>query len=208
MTKLADIKVFRNNTWRDKNETLSGSGSTILNTVNIRHHLPILLKKYNIKTMFDAPCGDGNWIKEVDLPCEYTGGDIVPEFADKCEQNGLNTTLFDIRSDSFPDVDLWLCRDCWYHLCFADIHKAIDNFKSSNIKYLLVTSHEGKGHLGDIATGGFRKLNLQEHGNFGLNDNIDSIPDTTINNMQENMLLFVNPNYLQTRQEQPGYTKA
>ena len=45
MTKLADIKVFRNNTWRDKNETLSGSGSTILNTVNIRHHLPILLKK-------------------------------------------------------------------------------------------------------------------------------------------------------------------
>ena len=140
--------------------------------------------------MFDAPCGDGNWIKEVDLPCEYIGGDIVTKFADICKDAGLNAITFDIRSDTFPNVDLWMCRACWYHLCFADIRKCIDNFKNSNIKYLLVTSHDGKSHMGDINTGGFRPLNLQEHDYFGLDAPIDQCHDVLYNNMQEKMLLF------------------
>lgn len=184
----ADVFLKASNNWSDKKETMSGSGSTIEHTSNIRRNLPKLLKEYNIKTMFDAPCGDGNWIKECDLGnTKYSGGDLVPKFV---EVNPMpNVSVFDITIDTFPVVDLWMCRACLYHLSIEDITTAIDNFKNSNIKYALITSHTGKTG-GDIVTGGFRRLNLAEYDYFGLGKPIDKFNDVLYNNMQEEMLLF------------------
>ena len=190
---MSDASVFLNNSWGDKKETLSGSGSTKNNTQNVRKHLPPLLKKYSVASLFDAPCGDGNWIQHVDLPCEYSGGDLVQEFVD-ANPPAVDVKLFDIRSDTFPSVDLWLCRACWYHLCFADIKASIDNWLNSDIKYLLVTTHEGGTYPNDIVTGGFRRLNLYEHDYFGLPDPIDQIPDVVYGGLRETLLLFQNPN--------------
>ena len=186
---MTNAQLFLNNSWADKSETMSGSGSTLANTKAVREHLPLLLEKYNIESMFDAPCGDGNWIQHVDLTCAYTGGDLVQKFVDA---NPLQSVVFDITLDTFPAVDLWMCRACLYHLSNAEIQLAIDNFKQSNIKYALITSHTGNSG-GDIRTGSFRVLNLEEHNYFGLDAPIDQIPDVLFNNMQENLLLFVNP---------------
>src|SRR5205814_6690533 len=58
-----------------------------------------------------------------------------------------------------PQVDLILCRECLYHLSFADIYAAISNFKQSGSKYLLATHVAGIRRNIDILTGGCRLLN-------------------------------------------------
>jgi hypothetical protein len=71
--------IYKTNYW-SSNESYSGKGSQINTTINIRKALPKLFKKYKIKTLLDVPCGDFNWMKEVDKTnIEYIGGDIVEE---------------------------------------------------------------------------------------------------------------------------------
>lgn len=180
-------------------ETVSGSGSMMKNTENVRFNLPEIIKKYEIKTMFDAPCGDRNWIKHLDLSelgCEYTGGDIIEDVIKDIDLP--NVKLFDLRKNQFPDVDLWFSRDCLYHLCLDDIQRVVSNALTSNIKYFLITSHlesesaHSKNH--DIATGDYRCLILKEHNYFGMGEPIDGFFDCNIN-IAEEMLLFANPNY-------------
>lgn len=188
-----DPNIFKNasKTWSDKKETVCGSGSTLQNTVNVRNNLPLLLSKYQIKSMFDAPCGDGNWIQHCDLTgVEYFGGDLVHEFVSNNSMS--NVRQFDITVDDLPPVDLWMCRACLYHLSFDDINLAIEMFKRSKVKYALITSHVTDKKANDINTGGFRYLNLSHYEYFGLGEPIDRFDDVLYNNMLEEMLLFVN----------------
>ncbi len=148
-------------------ETVSGSGSTFEYTANIRKEIPLLIERLGVKTMLDAPCGDFNWFRHIELPkgVQYIGGDIVrPLVARNNELYGSANTSFrfvDITQDSLPDVDLWLCRACLFHLSDEDVFKAVDNFLRSNIPYLLTTVHpECKKNM-DIPTGLFRLLNLE-----------------------------------------------
>jgi len=196
-----DVEVFLKNTWGDRNErkeTRSGSGSTMANTQNVRRELPLLIDRWGINSIFDAPCGDGNWMRNTVLNCSYVGGDLVNSFVLSAAGKGLNVYDFDIREHPFPPVDLWLCRACWYHLPHADILAAVDNFKNSTIKYALVTSHVADGEMHDVIPGGFRRLQLDQHEYFGLGEPIDRFIDVEhgpmYNNMVEEMLLFRNPN--------------
>ena len=177
-------------------ETVCGSGSTIKNTENVRRELPEIIKKYNIKSIFDAPCGDRNWIKTIDfdqLDCKYYGGDVVEEIVEKLSM--VNVATFDLRNDVFPNVDLWFCRDCLYHLSMEDIKLVIENAKNSNVKYILITSHidspEQRAHRlnKNITSGDYRCLIFAEHDNFGLGEPIDKFFDCDIN-LAEEMLLF------------------
>lgn len=194
---MSDVKTFERVVWGtmpDRKETVSGSGSTMHNTVNIRRELPELFKKYKVQSIFDAPCGDGNWISQTRLGVLYAGGDLVPAYVSSAVRKGLAATQFDIRSQPFPQADLWLCRACWYHLPILDIQSSIDNWLNSSIKYLLVTSHVESSGVTDIKLGEFRPLNLADHDYFGLNPPIDSVPDVTYGGYTEEMLLFENPN--------------
>jgi hypothetical protein len=65
--------------YRDSQKSKSGSGSTLEATVSIREHLPLVITKYSINSMLDAPCGDYIWMKEVQKNCHYLEGDIVTE---------------------------------------------------------------------------------------------------------------------------------
>ncbi len=148
-------------------ETVSGAGSTLEYTANIRKELPPLLERLQVTTMLDAPCGDFNWFRQMARPegMQYIGGDIVRPLVDRNTELYANaTTTFrylDITQGPLPAVDLWLCRDCLFHLPTQSALEAIDNFLKSNIPYLLTTHHPRCNENTDIPTGLFRQINLE-----------------------------------------------
>jgi SAM-dependent methyltransferase len=160
--------VYRKNFWAD-NESLSGPGSNLKQTVTLRKRLYNLLDLFNIQSILDAACGDFNWMKEIDYPFKrYIGIDVVQELIVR------NNTLYgdktykfehkNIIEDDLPKVDLIICRDCFVHLHIEDIKRTIRNFKRSGSTYVLMTTFtkrrmDTNTEIGQI--GHWRTLNLQ-----------------------------------------------
>lgn len=158
--------IYTRNVWGSK-ESVSGTGSSIAMTESIRSHLPILFHKFEIESIFDAPCGDFNWMKLVDLNgISYLGGDIVEPLIKSLQSNyGSEDVTFvhtDITKNSFPKSDLVLNRDCLFHLSYFDILSTLDNFIASQSMYFLSTSYENTINFenSDIRSGGFRLIDL------------------------------------------------
>lgn len=139
-------KIYNSNHWNSL-ESRSGEGSTFENTQNIRERLPDLLKKYQINTLLDIPCGDFNWMRFVveSLSLKYIGGDIVKDLINKNNQFYSDTNIkfihLDLTKGPLPTADLMLCRDCLFHLSYEDIKNTLEVFLSSSIDYLLTTSN-------------------------------------------------------------------
>ena len=139
-------KIYNSNHWNSL-ESRSGEGSTFENTQNIREQLPDLLKKYQINTLLDVPCGDFNWMRFVveSLSVKYIGGDIVKDLINKNNQFYSDTNIkfihLDLTKGPLPTADLVLCRDCLFHLSYEDIKNTLEVFLSSSIDYLLTTSN-------------------------------------------------------------------
>ena len=107
-------------------------------TQDFRQLLTNTLRGLNCTSILDAPCGDYNWMKAVDLEgITYQGADIVPDLITQCQTNypGVSFQVLDITTDPLPKADFWLCRDVLFHLSNEDIAKIIDNFKNSDITY-------------------------------------------------------------------------
>jgi hypothetical protein len=70
--------IYLHNYW-GSSETVSGTGSEKNQTSLIKEHLPLLLEKYQCKTILDAPCGDYQWMKTIvdEGSFFYIGADIV-----------------------------------------------------------------------------------------------------------------------------------
>ena len=157
---------YKENIWSDP-ESLSGPGSTSAYTQNIRRGIPPLLVKLNIRHLLDAPCGDYNWFRLMERPAqlEYIGGDIVgPLVEQNHARHGNSRTRFitlDITKDPLPSVDLWLCRDCLFHLSEESVFAALENFTLSDVPWLLTSTHPRAEVNIDMPTGSFRLLNLQ-----------------------------------------------
>jgi SAM-dependent methyltransferase len=161
-------KIYKRKGYWASTESTSGAGSTLDYTANLRQQVPELFKVFSIKSIYDAPCGDFNWmrlvIKKSDIT--YYGVDIVPEMIDKIRrQYGTQKVSFkcaDITLDEFPKVDFWLCRDCLFHLSNRDIILALRNFLLSDTPLVHTTTHlntTGFENV-DIRTGGFRLIDL------------------------------------------------
>lgn len=160
--------VYRKNFWAD-NESLSGPGSNLKQTITLRKRLANFFDLFNIQTIVDAACGDFNWMKEINYPFkQYVGIDVVQELIVR------NNTLYgdktykfehkNIIEDQLPKVDLIICRDCFVHLHINDIKKAIRNFKRSGSTYVLMTTFtkrrmDTNTEVGQM--GHWRTLNLQ-----------------------------------------------
>ena len=118
--------------------------------------------------MLDIPCGDFNWLKEVDLDfLSYTGADIVSDIIhqnnERFAKKNREFIQMDILTDELPTVDLILCRDLFTHIPLHDIFKAINNIKKSHSTYLLASSHilhPGVKANYEIITGQHRPINL------------------------------------------------
>jgi SAM-dependent methyltransferase len=159
--------IWKRNYWGNF-ESASGPGSTLEQTMNLRNSIPTFLHENSITSIFDAPCGDMNWMQEVikRVPVRYVGGDIVAELIEtnslKYSNENVKFMKFDITRDKFPEIDLWICRAVLYHLSNYDIYLTLQNFVNSNIKFLLTTNCiTGLNHVNkDIYTGDWRSLNL------------------------------------------------
>ncbi len=156
---------YNKNFWGDS-ESVSGSGSTLTYTENIRKELPDLIEGLSCNSMLDAPCGDYNWIKLIKWKEDfsYIGGDIVKALiesnSDKFARDKVSFIHLNIIDDTLPDVDLWMCRDCFIHLSNEDVSKALSNFSKSNIDYLLVSNYPQCTVNRNMPTGSGRLYNL------------------------------------------------
>ena len=159
-------RIYSNKRWPSI-ETVSGPGSTIEYTESIRKEIPRLIEEFKVRTILDAPCGDYNWFRLIDRneDVKYIGGDIVESLIEKNNEcftdNNTQFVVLDICSDKLPKADIWLCRDCLFHLSNKEIIKAIENFLKSDIPYLLTSTHNRCNENKNIRTGGFRLLNLE-----------------------------------------------
>jgi hypothetical protein len=170
--EMSDLKrvferIAATNHW-GSSESRSGAGSTLRYTYNLRRELETFVQDFDLKTMFDAPCGDFHWMKEVGFPghFEYIGGDVAPSLiqanTERHLKAGRQFREFDITRDAFPNCDVWFCRDCLFHLPFDLILQALTNFCRSNIRFVMMTNHINVSGFKneDIESGGFRLLDL------------------------------------------------
>lgn len=156
---------YRKNAWQS-DESRSGTGSTLEQTVAIRAAIPGLVQDFNVKTILDIPCGDFNWMRALELPVRYVGADIVDEIVSINQKRFTNDertfVRCDLTRDVLPTVDLILCRDCLVHLSYQNIWDALDNIHESGSQLLLTTTHVSQERNLDIVTGEWRPLNLEK----------------------------------------------
>lgn len=156
--------IYENNHWHGT-DSVSGPGSSMAYTESIRKQLPEIFKYFSIKKVFDAPCGDFNWMQHV-LPgtnVEYVGADIVRPLIERLNaehrSDKVSFVHMDLTKDPYPKADLMICRDCIHHLSHKDAKALLNNFLKSKIPYLLTTTFTGTVNT-DIKTGDFRALDM------------------------------------------------
>jgi hypothetical protein len=143
-----------------------GPGSSLAQTVVLRDQLPRLLGRHGVRSMIDAPCGDGNWMRHVPLgDIDYLGLDLSEELL-MCARSAFGGprhrfACADVGADSVPRADLILCRDLLVHLTFEQAVRVLANFEASGSSYLLTTTFPQRSANADIAFGDWRPLNLQ-----------------------------------------------
>ena len=174
----AFTQIYLGNMWQSQ-ESKSGTGSELVSTENVLKELPSLIKKFNIKTVFDAGCGDWNWFKEIDIDFDYLGGDIVKplieELQKKHEKKNIKFVNTDVVRDKLNKFDLVICRNVLFHLPEQDIFKFLSNFVNSESRYLL-TTHSGDYLNQDIEAGSWRCLNLLSEP-YNFSEPLSSIED-------------------------------
>ena len=151
-------------------ETPCGAGSTLQHTATIRLWLPRLFRELKVETILDAPCGDFNWMSHTDLRgLTYIGIDVDPEHCKRAkETNSIKDCKPDrkiiVEHDIVEKVpscaDLMLCRDFWQHLRLERVHKAVESYIDSDIKWLLCTNFQAAKNEDIAADGMFRPLNV------------------------------------------------
>jgi SAM-dependent methyltransferase len=167
--KLQDRKTRFTNTYYSRGfggqESVSGPGSSLLQTQEIRKEIPKLINELKATSFLDAPCGDFNWMEEVQIDdVNYIGVDIVSEIIEtnkvKYRSNNVEFLVMDIVKDDLPCVDIIFCRDCFVHLAFKEIFSSLKKIRASNSIYLLTTTFVELSENREIASG-WRPINLQ-----------------------------------------------
>ena len=157
--------IYRRHHWSGS-RSASGAGASADQTGEIRRALPALLRELGVSTMLDLPCGDYNWMRNIELPSQrYIGADLLPDLieplAAQWGDRHREFRVLDLTRDRLPPADLLFCRDCLVHLSFADIRLALANVAASGIPYLLTTTFPQGEINEDIVTGDWRVLDLE-----------------------------------------------
>ena len=160
--------------FKEKYGNYSGPGSLQEVTKPVIDFVNYLIKKYNIKRILDAPCGDWSWMQYVDLSgVDYVGYDIlekvIVENIDKYSRENVFFEMKDIINEDIPIVpDLVICRDFLFHLPDEAITQVINNICNSGAKYFISTSfdyirtNEEFTPFSFCNNYGFRRLNLEK----------------------------------------------
>ncbi|MDB5476646.1 MAG: hypothetical protein JWP49_2157 [Phenylobacterium sp.] len=157
-------QAFEQNVWQD-GESVSGAGSTLNYTSELRTTLPAMIRALGCQSVLDAPCGDFNWMKAVDLSgLAYTGADIVAPMIEGLQrdwpQHGF--VCLDITKDPMPKADFVLIRDVLFHLSNPDVVRVLENFVNSGSAWLATSHSFHVTEMADVESGPttFRPVNL------------------------------------------------
>lgn len=151
----------------------SGMGSTLEATETTRVVIEMLVYRYGVRSLLDAPCGSSHWwppllqsIREV-IPCfRYHGVDVVESvIAASQEQWAADelTTFAVVDVSQQPlgaSYDLVLCRDALQHLPLGLAGKVLANIAATNSRLLLVGSYWMDGKNGDVPIGDYYPVNV------------------------------------------------
>jgi 2-polyprenyl-3-methyl-5-hydroxy-6-metoxy-1,4-benzoquinol methylase len=159
-------RIHDTNLWRAA-ASISGVGSEMDATAVLRAELPRLLARLGASSLLDAPCGDAGWINAANLNLRIVGVDIVPALVERLQARaaageiGGDYHLADITCDPLPQCDAILCRDCLVHLSFANIDRAVANFRRSGATWLIATTFPEWQANQDCEDGDWRALNFE-----------------------------------------------
>lgn len=171
-------ETFMLNKWHmGQEETRSGLGSTLFYSKNFSNNLVEIIKKFEIKKIFDCSYGDWNWMRYVSANFEhYIGNDIVEEIVEANKKaygsEKINFICRDMLSSlkelEYKEFDIVICRHTFEHLpnyYILDVIREISRVS----KYALLTSTiPGDSNVNvntDIYVDGFsyRCINLLDH---------------------------------------------
>ena len=177
--------IYENRVWLNGRPagSLSGYGSEPENTETTRQHIEVLLKSLETRSLLDIGCGDFTWMKEVALPHEYIGVDIVRDVIET--NNALygsaqrSFLVMDATRDLLPEADTIFCREVMFHLSLRDIRCLVENIRRSGSSFLIATNDNDIGYNADILSGDFRMLNLHKAPLFFPSPTL-SIPDNGV----------------------------
>ncbi|KAL3896352.1 MAG: hypothetical protein SGCHY_004125 [Lobulomycetales sp.] len=161
-------KIYQTKAWGD-GESLSGVGSYVKYTTNVRKMVSHVIRKYGIKSLLDAPCGDFNWqpmIKDL-RNINYTGVDIVPYLISRHSRkylgiDGFRFSHWNMAEDILPKgrFDIIMTRDMIQHNSLEDGLKIIRNIEQSGAKYLLTNFHDNQVGNTNVPPGGYYPINV------------------------------------------------
>lgn len=164
-----EAKFFVNHYRNLGGESLSGPGSTIKNTPEVRKLIQDSIETYNIGSILDLGCGDWNWFQHIDLQdTSYLGWDadvdmiIANQF--NYTKNNVDFDVQDIVLNPYPQSDLIICRDVLFHMPIDMALHILNKIKKS-CKYLISTSFREV----DINVG----IGDKNWGYYNINLNID-----------------------------------
>jgi hypothetical protein len=174
-------RIYEETAWCS-DESGSGTGSELRATGDIRDHLAGLLARLGATSLLDAPCGDWNWMRHVDLPVErYYGVDIVPSVIDANNRRfgtaDRSFAVADLTCDELPAADVILCRDCLVHVSYQDAGMILENFRRTGATWLLLNTYPEITKNRNQFTGRhWRRLNFTMPP-FGFDEPVETLPD-------------------------------
>ena len=177
-------RIHDTNLWGAE-ASVSGLGSELDATATLRTELPALLRRLQVTSLLDAPCGDAGWILRADLGVRIVGVDIVPDLVAALRERAARGEiegdyhLADITQDALPRCDAILCRDCFVHFCFANIERAMQNFRKSGATWLITTTFPEWQRNLDCEDGDWRALNF-ERAPFSLGTPVELINENCL----------------------------
>ena len=149
----------------------SGDGSSLEYTKRTRALVEMIVYKYNIDLLVDAPCGAMTWMPSVlerihrDRPSfRYLGVDVVPGVVknntEKFKDKYISFRQHDFSTGPIQDlpkgkISAIFCRDALQHLAYNTIISALESFIQSSVDYLIIGSYYNHGTLAEILTGGY-----------------------------------------------------
>jgi hypothetical protein len=166
-----------------------------------------VIRKYNIISLLDAPCGSMAWMPYLienithDIPIfRYHGVDVVESIINSSKAKYSNKTnwkleVLDITSQELPDgYDLIFSRDALQHLSLV---KVIDSLKlisrTQGSRYLLVGSYLKTGQNKNIEIGDYFPIDLTKPP-FNLNKYLEIFDEKTYE--FKHLILYDIKNYL------------
>ena len=180
----------------------SGDGSSMEYTKRTRALVEMLVYKYNIDLLVDAPCGAMTWmpsvlkrIHDARPSFRYLGVDVVPDViknnTERIKEEYMSFRQHDFSSGPITNLprskkSAIFCRDALQHLSYDTIIAALESFAKTSVDYLIIGSYYEHGTLTNIPTGGYFAFDISKIDDFPKP--IDVISEETID--YKHMVVF------------------